>query len=117
MNAPTVAHETIDGRPVARIAGALDFTSARRVGDDLDDLLRRTSAELILDLSATTFLDSAGINLLYDIHAALRSRGGQLHLIVPPENLIRRTLELTSAERSFLVHATMAEAARATARR
>lgn len=101
MTAPQVTHSSDGGRTVVRIEGDLDFASVSPVTDELERVLAETRESLILDLSATTFLDSAGLKLLYEVHAVMRGRGTDVRLIVPPGNLIHRTLALTDAERSL----------------
>ena len=47
---------------------------------------------LVIDLGAVTYLDSAGINLLFAVSGELRARQQELHLVVVPGSPIERML-------------------------
>jgi len=49
----------------------------------------------ILDLSAVTYLDSAGIRLILGVNERLALRRQQLRLVVPPGAPIQRLIEIT----------------------
>ncbi len=104
MTAFTVTQLADTAHEVVEFAGDLDFAVIDEVTEQLEPVLQRVSGGLIVDLSQTTFLDSAGIKLLYDIHGALTARGQRLHVVVPAENLARRTLELTGTTESFAIY-------------
>jgi stage II sporulation protein AA (anti-sigma F factor antagonist) len=54
-----------------------------------------TLHELILDLSAVTYLDSSGVRLLHELHDRMQLRGQQLIVVCPADTGPRRVLELT----------------------
>ncbi len=114
MSDPTLTHRAHGAHRVVEVSGELDFAVIDAVTEQLEPLLQHAGHGLILDLSQTTFLDSAGIKLLYDIHAALKARGQSLRIVVPPDNLIRRTLELTGTAESFAIHVDLDGATRDT---
>ena len=55
----------------------------RDLGERLRAALTNRSLALIVDLSGTTYLDSAGITLLFALDAELQERRQRLHLVVP----------------------------------
>lgn len=110
MNGASLKHEISDGRGIVRIIGEIDFSTTDSLRDNLDRLLQQITSDLIVDLTETTFLDSAGISLLYELCERLEIRNVRLRVVVPVDNLIRRTLELTDAQTSFPLYATTAEA-------
>ena len=65
---------------------------------------------IVIDLAAVTYLDSAGINLLYAVSGEVRARQQELHLVVVPGSPIERMLKIVGADRAFPVHATLEEA-------
>jgi anti-anti-sigma factor len=65
---------------------------------------------LVLDLSRTRYLDSAGIQMLLDLSERLRSRGQSLSLYVTREQPLRLTLSLFELERAFPVADSLEEA-------
>ena len=57
-----------------------------------------------------SYLDSAGINLLYAVGGDVRARQQELHLVVVPGSPIERMLQIVGADRAFPVHASLGEA-------
>jgi anti-anti-sigma factor len=65
---------------------------------------------LVLDLSDTHYLDSAGIRLLFVLQQRLGGRRQSLAAVVPTESLIRHTLEITEVDQAVEIHSTVVEA-------
>jgi anti-anti-sigma factor len=96
--------------PVAAIAGEVDASNVGAVGDELRRLVTNRSTELIIDLTPTTYLDSAGINLMFSIGDELRSRQLGLRLVIAASSPIARMLKITSLDRAYPTYATVADA-------
>lgn len=81
--------------------GEIDLGTAPALGETV---LRRTIElpAVVLDLSAVTFLDSAGVRLLDGLVGAYESRGSAIRLVAPEHGVARFTLTLC-AFRSDLV--------------
>ena len=79
----------------ARLAGELDMSSAPEVRARLYEALGAGAQQLSLDLSGLTFMDSAGVELLFRAREDLAMRQLALRLYVPEDAVIRRTLEVT----------------------
>jgi anti-anti-sigma factor len=86
----------------ARLAGELDMESAPDVRARLYEALSAGAEGLSLDLSGLTFLDSAGVELLFRLREDLAVRQIPLELFVPKDALIRRTLEVTDGGADLL---------------
>lgn len=82
-----------DVLPHAAIQGEIDLSNAAKLGSDLVALVPNSAIALTVDLSGVSYLDSAGVSLLFSLGSRLRERGQQLRLIVPTDSLIRRTLD------------------------
>jgi len=54
--------------PVVHLIGEFDFAARAELEDCLQSLFRSTRQGVVLDLSATTFIDSTVINLLVATH-------------------------------------------------
>jgi anti-anti-sigma factor len=100
-------HEDI---PVARIAGEIDASNTGEFAERLHALLSNRSTALIVDLTETIYIDSAGINLLFTLGDELRGRQQQLHLVVGEGTPIARMLAVTSLDRTHPAHASVAAA-------
>jgi anti-anti-sigma factor len=79
----------------------LIVSEARARGDRLE--------VLVLDLSATCFMDSQGIRLLNDVRHRLHP-GARLRLVARPDGVTSRVLELTGLRRDVPVYDNLAEA-------
>jgi anti-anti-sigma factor len=99
-----------DEVPVARVQGEVDASNVKEIGDRLRSLLSNRSVAMIVDLSATTYLDSAGINLLFTLAEEMRSRQQRLALVVADPSPIARMVALTGLDRAMPVHRTLPEA-------
>src|SRR5207247_67343 len=64
---------------VAEIHGEIDASNTGWAGTRLRALLTNHSDAMAVDLSHTTYLDSAGLALLFDLGAELRLRQQTLH--------------------------------------
>jgi anti-anti-sigma factor len=99
-----------DEVPVARVEGEVDASNVHEMGDRLRSLLTNRSVALVVDLTATTYLDSAGLNLLFALGEELRRRQQQLGLVVAERSPIARMVGLVGLDKSVPVHPTVAEA-------
>jgi anti-anti-sigma factor len=99
-----------DGTAVAVLDGELDASSVGQVAVKLRRMVENRQHRLIVDLTNVTYLDSAGINLLFAVGGEVRARQQELHLVVAPDSPIRRMLVIVGADRSFPVHPSLAEA-------
>ena len=99
-----------DEVPVARVQGEVDASNVKEIGDRLRSLLSNRSVAMIVDLSATTYLDSAGINLLFMLAEEMRSRQQRLALVVADPSPIARMVSLTGLDRAMPVHPTLPDA-------
>jgi anti-anti-sigma factor len=88
-----------DGIAVAGIDGEIDASNVWEVGAALRRLVDNRSAELVIDLTPTQYLDSAGINLMFALGDELRARQLTLRLVVPPRSPIARMLAITRLDR------------------
>jgi anti-sigma B factor antagonist len=89
-------HEEHDGDiAIAALEGEIDASNTVEIGERLRALLSNRSTALVVDLTSATYLDSAGINLLFQLDAELRERQQNLRLVLPPTSPIARTIAIT----------------------
>ena len=86
--------EERDGVAVAALAGEVDLSNAVEVGSAIEAAVENAAAGLVLDLSGTAYLDSSGIQLVFELARRLGRRQQCLRVVVPSEASIRRALEL-----------------------
>ena len=82
-----------DGVRVVAVAGELDISNVAALEQATFDLPNEALG-MVLDLSATTFIDSATIGLLFDLHGALARRGQPLRVVCSRRAPARRVLDL-----------------------
>jgi len=93
--------------PVATVHGELDASNALELGERLHALATNRLLAMVVDLSPTTYLDSAGINLLFALGADMSARQQQLAVVVRSGSPIERMIEITGLGESALVCATL----------
>jgi len=95
---------------VARVEGEIDASNVEWVETRLRTLLTNQSVGLVVDLSATTYLDSAGIALWFALAEDLRQHQQQLHLVVVDQSSIARMVTLTGLDEAVPTHPTLEQA-------
>src|SRR2546430_817775 len=73
------------------LAGELDMSTARELASSIDSELR-LGGDIVLDLSALTFMDSTGLQVLIRCALELERRGRLV--LRAPNRLVRSILEL-----------------------
>ena len=86
--------EQREGVLIAAVEGEIDSSIAPELRLALADRLPSASSALVLDLSRVTYLDSAGIQLLFDLGRRLAARRQAMRLVVPDQTPMRRVLDL-----------------------
>ena len=76
-----------------RFAGELDLATVEEAEAAVERARREQAGALCLDLSDLTFLDSSGLHLVLQIHAACRAQGEALR-IVPGPRSVQRVFDL-----------------------
>jgi anti-anti-sigma factor len=79
---------------VVRIDGEIDLSNAAKIGEEIERSIPPDVADIVLDLSGTAYLDSAGISLLVRLAQRLRSRRQQIRIVTPEDSAIRAVLQL-----------------------
>ena len=80
---------------LVRISGEVDLSNARDVIDAVAHGVPDDVTLIVLDLTDTTYVDSAAIATLFRLSERLRDRRQDLRLVVPQASPIRAVVELT----------------------
>ena len=99
-----VSEETHGNVVLAVVDGEIDASNTRDLADRLRSALTNRSTTLVVDLSPVRYLDSAGINMLFEVASDLRERRQDLHLVVPPESPIVRAIAITGLDAAVPTH-------------
>jgi anti-anti-sigma factor len=108
--AAEIAIERDGGTVIAHLSGEVDMTNAGYVSDELTKAVPNEATGLVVDLSGTRYLDSAAIELLFELARRLGRRRQQLRLALPADSPLRRVLTLTDVESAAPVHESVDQA-------
>ena len=108
--AAEIAIERDGGTVVARLTGEIDMTNASYIGEELTGAVPNEALGLVVDLSGTRYLDSAAIELLFELARKLSRRRQELKLAMPKASPLRRVLALTDVESAASIHDSVEEA-------
>jgi anti-anti-sigma factor len=98
MKIATLRIDDSDVGPVVHLHGEVDLSNSDAVRADLLDSVRQDCEGMILDLHETSYLDSSGVRLLFELAERLHARRQRLVLVVSEEALIRRVVVLTKLD-------------------
>lgn len=82
-----------DGIRLVSVTGELDISNVAVLEDATFDLPNQ-GLGIVLDLSATTYIDSATLSLVFKLQRSLQRRGQALRVVCAPASNARRVLEL-----------------------
>ncbi|MGZ6927117.1 MAG: STAS domain-containing protein [Acidimicrobiia bacterium] len=102
--------ETVGGVTVARLSGEVDLSNVDDVGATLLEAVRPELDCLVVDLSETTYLDSTGVRLLFDLAMRLQTRRQVLRIVVADAAIVRRVLILTKLDEAVPFHESIEQA-------
>ena len=106
-----------DDVPVLRLEGEIDVSNVGEIRTRMRELVTNQQHALIVDLTPTSYLDSAGINLLFATGEQMRGRQQQLHVVLSESSPLMRMVSLTGLDKSLPTHSTLERALAAAARR
>jgi stage II sporulation protein AA (anti-sigma F factor antagonist) len=95
---------------IARLNGEIDISSAPRIHATLTRAVPNAALGLVVDLSAVSYLDSAGIRLLFDVKRELQYHRQCLRLVVPEDAPIQRLVEIVNLGGHVALHRTLTAA-------
>lgn len=80
---------------VATVSAEIDLANAPDLFDELRRGVRSEARGLIVDLSTVRYLDSAGVQSLFDVARELQISRQHLGLVLPETSPIRRLVKIT----------------------
>ena len=82
---------------VLHVLGEIDLANAEEFQKSLLDLTKGIG-EVIVDLTACTYMDSSGLRVLASAHKAIENR---LRVVIPKNGSVHRIFEITGLSRQF----------------
>jgi anti-anti-sigma factor len=99
-----------DGVPVVRPRADVDAANAAALREQLADCVDSTTDRLVIDLSETRYIDSAGLDMLFRLSELLRQRRTRLLVVIAPESHLARLAEIVGLSRSMAIHPSLQDA-------
>jgi anti-sigma B factor antagonist len=109
----SLAVERVDGVAIARVLEDIDAANAAVVRQQLAEALGSDALSLIVDLSETRYLDSAGIDMLLRLAGHLDYRRAKLILVIPDSSQLKRLAIIAGLPKAITIHPTLPAALRA----
>jgi anti-anti-sigma factor len=105
-----VQSELVGDSTVVRIRGEVDLSNAWSVGGAVRDAISNQAHSVVVDLTEVSYLDSAGIRVLFDLSRGLAEHDQQLIVVLPVRATIRRALEVSAIHTAAQVVGSLDEA-------
>ena len=102
-----ITGEVRESMAVAHVEGEIDASNVVWVEERIRMPLTNRCDGLAVDLTATTYLDSAGIAMLFRLAAELRQHQQELRLVLAEGSPIARMASLSGLERSVPTHTSL----------
>jgi anti-anti-sigma factor len=102
--------EEHDEFAVARLVGEVDLSNAVKLLERLLAAISNRSHSVILDLSATDYLDSAGLRLVFEARRALHARRQRLRVVAPPDGFAAEVLRTAGLGETVPVDGALSDA-------
>jgi anti-sigma B factor antagonist len=96
--------------PVVRLDGELDTVRAPQLRRELMAAADNRDAGLVVDLTDAIYLDSAGINVLFELADRLGSRQVGMAVVVPEGGLVERVVTIVDLGSVVGIHRTVEDA-------
>ena len=80
------------------------MTNAAYLREQVLDSMPNDALTLVIDISECRYLDSAAIEVLFDVSRRLARRRQELSLVMPPDSPLRRVIELTEVHTAAPVY-------------
>ena len=105
-----LAQFEVERRPtlqVLRVRGEVDISNSDEFSAAIEGVAPTQANTIVVDLSETTYLDSAAVRLLIVLAERLKDRRNELRLVVPRASPIWSVLELTGVHKLIEVAPTL----------
>ena len=91
---PLMESEYEDGRVVVRLSGEIDLSNVESLESQIERAIGNVR-DVVIDLTAIDFIDSAGLRLLKRISAAVSGRSASFAVVAPSKSIARSVIDVT----------------------
>lgn len=105
MNDPVRVDLIRNGRViVARMPVEVEITQAPMLRGQLMQAVENRDLGLVIDLTATKYLDSSGVNMLFELGEVLASRQLRMAVVMPQGGLVERVVSIVDLGSAMPIH-------------
>jgi anti-anti-sigma factor len=98
------------GITIANIEGEIDLSNAAELEMAISHAVPNEALGLVVDLARVEYLDSSGVNLLFNLARRMSRRQQEFVVVVPAEAHVREILSLSGAAEPLALYDSLAEA-------
>jgi anti-anti-sigma factor len=102
----------MNGVPVVHVKEDIDAANAAPTQQHLADALGPDALSLVVDLSDTGYVDSAGIDMLLRLSDRLDRRRARLIVVIPETSQLKRLATIVGLPEAMTIRPSLAEALR-----
>jgi anti-anti-sigma factor len=95
---------------VVSLNGEVDIVQAHGLRERLVGAVRNEDLGLVVDLSGTTYIDSVGVSLLFELAERLSQRQLRLAIVMPDSGLVERVIKIVHLDSVAEIRPTVSEA-------
>jgi anti-anti-sigma factor len=99
-----------DSVGIVTLSGEMDIVRSQDLRDRLLGAVRNEDLGLVVDLTNTTYIDSVGVSLLFELAERLSERQMRLAVVLPETGLVERVLRIVNLDSVTEIHRTVDEA-------
>jgi anti-anti-sigma factor len=92
---------------IARVHGELEISTVPAVRRELLESVSNRDHGLVVDLTGARYIDSAGVNLLFELGESLADRQLGFALVVPEGGIVERVFSIIDVTAVAAVHRTV----------
>jgi anti-anti-sigma factor len=89
---------------VARMPVEVEITQAPMLRGQLMQAVENRDLGLVIDLTATKYLDSSGVNMLFELGEVLASRQLRMAVVMPQGGLVERVVSIVDLGSAMPIH-------------
>jgi anti-sigma B factor antagonist len=108
--------EKVDGVPIAHINDDIDAANVAATQQQLATALGPDALSLIINLSNTRYVDSAGIDMLLRLSNRLDHRRAKLVLVIPDASQLKRLATIVGLPNAIAIHPSLPAALQETSK-
>jgi anti-anti-sigma factor len=89
---------------VARMPAEVEISQAPELRGQLMQAMDNRDLGLVTDMTATGYLDSSGVNMLFELHEGLAARQLQMAVVMPQGGLVERVMSIVDLGSAMPIH-------------